>query len=312
MTKQPFLSKKKNVVLLAFVYTFLWGCAFPLVKICMSEFAIPSDDNFSKMTVAGIRFLCSGIITFLFSCFVKSTQEKTKPKKSNAVLILLYGLFGTSLQYAFTYIGLSNTSGSVGALFDQLCVFFIIIVSGIFFADDKLTFAKISGCLIGFSGVALTAMDGFKIKFNLLGEGMMILAAISQTIAYILAKKSVGCFSAIRLVAFSHLFGGGVLIVFSCAFGGKITAVSVKAVIIMTMLVMISSFAYVLSLLPLRYFSASEISVFNLLIPIFGGIMSGIYLNEDIFNLNYLFALLLVVVGIYLVNIKTKKEENLQ
>lgn len=77
----------------------------------------------------------------------------------------------------------------------------------------------------------------------------------------------------------------------------------------MAMLVVISSVAYVLSLAPLKYFPASEISVFNLPIPVFGGIMSGLYLKEDIFNLNYLIALLLVVVGIYLVNTKQKKEK---
>lgn len=104
---------------MAFIYTFLWGCAFPLVKMCMNTFEIAPNDNFSKMTVAGVRFFFSGIVTLLISLFVKDKSEKSASKKFNVDLILLYGISGTAVQYAFTYIGLSNTSGSVGALFDQ-------------------------------------------------------------------------------------------------------------------------------------------------------------------------------------------------
>lgn len=305
MTKKPFFSQKKNVVLLAFVYTFLWGCAFPLVKICMTSFEILSNDNFSKMLVAGVRFFLSGIITLIISLFVKD-DNRAKIKSKDLLFIISYGLFGTTLQYAFTYIGLSNISGSIGALFDQLCVFFIIIISGLFFVDDKLNFTKIAGCFFGFSGVAFTIMDGFSINFNLLGEGMMMLAAVSQTVAYIIAKKSVSHLSTLKFVGFSHFLGGGILMIFSYIMGGRILTINPKGIITMLLLVGISSIAYILSLLPLKYFSASEISVFNLLIPIFGGIMSGIYLKEDIFNFNYLFALLFVVIGIYLVNLEIK------
>ena len=44
-----FLKRKQNVVLIALLYTFLWGCAFPLVKICMEQFSV--TDNISKCLV---------------------------------------------------------------------------------------------------------------------------------------------------------------------------------------------------------------------------------------------------------------------
>ena len=52
-----FFSKKRNVVFTAIFYTFLWGCAFPLVKICMDSFGIIDGDNFSKCLIKIL--LCS-------------------------------------------------------------------------------------------------------------------------------------------------------------------------------------------------------------------------------------------------------------
>ena len=70
------------------------------------------------------------------------------------------------------------------------------------------------------------------------------------------------------------------------------------------MLSAISAIAYILSLIPLKYFPASEVSVFNLLITVFGVVMSGIVLGESIFRLNYLIALVLIALGILAVNRK--------
>jgi hypothetical protein len=58
MTDRIF-QKKRNVVFIAVLYTFLWGSAFPLVKLCMDGFGI--NDNPGKCLVAGLRFTASGV-----------------------------------------------------------------------------------------------------------------------------------------------------------------------------------------------------------------------------------------------------------
>lgn len=306
--KQPFLSKKRNVALLAVLYTFLWGGAFPLVKMCMSSFQIASTDDVSKMLLAGVRFFCSGVITMIVSLLFGEEKEREEGNSSGKkiILIVLYGLLGTTLQYACTYIGLSHVDGSIGALLDQFCVFLIIIISGIFCAGDVLTASKIIGCCIGFLGILFTATGGLSFHLRFEGEGMMLTASLLQTAAYFVAKRAVNRFSALKFVGLSHLIGGFALIVYSLACGGKICVFPSRGIIILIGLACISSVAYVLSLLPLKYFAASEVSVFNLLIPVFGALLSGIYLKEDIFNLRYLIAFVLVIVGIYIVNLNCK------
>ena len=58
----------------------------------------------------------------------------------------------------------------------------------------------------------------------------------------------------------------------------------------------------ILSLMPLKYFPASEISSFNLLITVFGVVMSALMLGENIFKWSYLISLLLISFGIIMIN----------
>ncbi len=302
--KQPFMSVKRNVVFVAICYTFLWGLAFPFVKMCMENFHIADWDNMSKCLVAGIRFSFSGGFTLVFCWFTDET--KLKIEKVQIKSILLYAILATTLQYAFTYIGLSRVNGSKGAVYDQLCVFLIILSSGLFFKEDKLNGNKIAGCILGFAGVIFTNIEGFSFSFSFGGEGIMLLAVLCQTVSYFVAKCASNHLSAAKLVGYGQAIGGVILIGFALACGGRIQTANVPALLTLAVLIFISAFAYVLSLMPLKYFPASEISSFNLLITIFGAVTSAILLRENIIEWNYILAVVLISGGILLVNLGRK------
>ena len=295
-----FFKKKRNVVFTAIFYTFLWGCAFPLVKICMQSFQIADADNTSKCLVAGIRFSISGVLALTWCVFTEERGLRVKPKEVKSILV--YGVLSTSLQYAFTYIALSRIDGSKGAVYDQLCVFIIVLMGGIFFKEDKLTVKKSIGCILGFLGVIAINLDGLSFSFNVAGEGIMLIAVICQTAAYFLAKGTASSISAPKLVGYGQLTGGILLCIFSLIMGGRIVNVNATAVITLCSLAFISSAAYILSLMPLKYFPASEISSFNLLITVFGVVMSALMLGENIFKWSYLVSLLLISFGIIMIN----------
>lgn len=300
--KKSFFESKRNVVLIAIFYTFLWGTAFPLVKICMESFAISDSDNMSKCLVAGIRFVFSGLFTLVWCAFKDET--KIRLSASQFKHVLFYGLLATALQYSFTYIGLSRIDASKGAIFDQLCVFVIVLVSGIFFKDDRLNLKKITGCILGFIGVLAINTNGVSFEFSIGGEGIMLCAVICQTASYFVAKNTAETISAPKLVGYGQLIGGVLLCGFAVIAGGRIHTVNMTAVITLLMLIAISAIAYVLSLMPLKYFPASEVSSFNLLITVFGVIMSAAVLGENIFRWNYLISLILISSGIIVINLK--------
>lgn len=236
--KTPFFASKRNVVITAIFYTFLWGLAFPLVKICMLEFNISAGDQPAKCLVAGPRFAFSGVLTLaLYVIFGKNRLSVTARELKRSVL---YGITATALQYAFTYIGLSVIDGSKGAVYDQMGVFIIVLSSGLIFKSDKLSARKI--------------------------------------------------------------IGGVILCIAAYLLGGRIESVNSTAVLSLIGLIIISSVAYTLSLKPLLYFPASEIASFNLLITVFGVVLSAALLNENVWRFNYAAALILCSAGIYLIN----------
>ena len=139
----------------------------------------------------------------------------------------------------------------------------------------------------------------------------MTLAALTQTLAYFVAVKSADKLEAIKLVGFGQFIGGVMLMVFSLVSGGRISSATTVGVGVLVALALISAVAYVLSLMPLKHFPASEIAVFNLLITVFGVAMSALVLGENIFRLNYLVSLVLVCGGIFLVNHGGKHGKNI-
>jgi len=298
-TKLPFFASRRNMVLSAILYTFLWGCAFPLVKICMESFQIAETDHMSKCLLAGIRFTLSGVITLV--CCRCLTNTPRLPA-ANWKYILPYGLSATTIQYAFTYIGLSRIDGSKGAVYDQLGIFLIVFTSGLFFRSDTLTRNKLIGCILGFIGVLVINTDGWGFSFSLNGEGLMLVAVLCQTISWYIAKAGMDRIFAPLLTGYGQLVGGLLLCAFSLLTGGKIHTINPAAVCSLILLILISSVAYTLSLMPLQYFPVSEVSSFNLLITVFGVVMSAALLGENIFQIHYLLSLLLISSGIVLIN----------
>ena len=69
----------------------------------------------------------------------------------------------------------------------------------------------------------------------------------------------------------------------------------------MVYMILLSSVAFLLWTLLLKYNPVGMISVFNFLIPIFGALLSALFLGESILELKNLIALSLVCSGIWLV-----------
>ena len=62
MSKQNLFQRPLWAALFAFTAAFLWGWAYPFIKLGFDEFEITADMTGSKMLFAGIRFFISGVI----------------------------------------------------------------------------------------------------------------------------------------------------------------------------------------------------------------------------------------------------------
>ena len=93
------LSRTPVAVLLAMICCFLWGSAFPCIKIGYKLFEIPSDSPATQIFFAGIRFFIAGIMVIAVGSIAE--RKLLLPTKKAVPKILFLSLFQTILQYFF-------------------------------------------------------------------------------------------------------------------------------------------------------------------------------------------------------------------
>ena len=298
--------KKQKVMILAVLAAFLWGSAYPCIKIGYELFEIAADDLGSKFLFAGIRFVMAGLMVLAFTALKQ--PKDCIPKKNMAGRLVLLGILQTTIQYIFFYIGLANTTGAKSAIINSLTAFFPIVLAPLFFRDDRLTVKKGLGCLIGLAGIVIINLDGSGLGgFKLTGEGFAVFAAMAQSLASIYSKK-LARYMNVKTITGYQLFIGGILLAAAGVLtGGTLTAVW-QGVLLLLYMAALSAVAFTVWTYLLSHNPVSSVSIYNLLIPVFGTVLSGIFLQENIMTWTHLISIVLVCMGIVLVNRKQKAE----
>ena len=112
------------------------------------------------------------------------------------------------------------------------------------------------------------------------------------------------------LSGYQFILGGFVMIIVGLLLGGRISLPhNISAYILLLYMGLISAVAYSVWGILLKYNPVSRVTIFNFLTPLFGVLLSAIFLGEvdQALQLNKLLALLLVCAGIYVVNRKYEK-----
>ena len=302
MGKKEFFTNKKIILIFALISCILWGSAYPAIKIGYDMFNIEGSNIPSKMVFAGYRFAFAGLMVLTLAIFLKKSIFKINRKQLLSLVLL--GLTQTALQYTFFYIGLSYTTGVKGAILNGTGTFFGIIIAHFLYKNDKININKIIGCTIGFIGVILVNLTGNFLGdgFNFKGDGLIILSTFISSAATIYGKTLSQKQDPFIITGYQLFIGGVVLTAFGFSFGGDLTGFNLASTSLLIYMGLLSAIAFSLWTLLLKYNKVGKIAVFNFLIPVFGSILSAIFLNENIFNSKTFIALILVCIGIFLVN----------
>ena len=300
--EKNFLQRGPIIILLALFCTILWGTAYPAVKIGYELFAIDSANDFGKLLFAGLRFTLAGLMTLAVSVILQ--KKLVIPQRQHWRGIALLGLVQTTGQYIFFYLGLSNTTGVKGSILYALATFFVVIFAHFLFPDDKMNLQKILGCCIGFVGVLLITFDGTGLGggFTFTGEGFIMLSTLSSALGALISRGVAQGQDPVVVTGY-QLTGGGLILIFIGLIGhGHFDSITAPGILLLLYMAFLSAAAFTVWTMLLKYNPASKIAVYNFLIPIFGTTFSVMFLNESIFNLRSLLALILACAGIYIVN----------
>ena len=294
-------------VLLAIFCNVLWGSAFPFIKMGYRLFSIDAADTPSILCFAGVRFMLGSFLVLLGSVLLQR-KLPTFPRGKVALESCALGLWQTTAQYAFYYSAVALLTGAFGGILNSTQSFLGVIFAHFIYGDaDRMTPSKALGCAVGFGGVLIATIGNHGG-----GSGWGIFCMLAATVIFTLSgpwNKSVTKKADSFAVCFLNLFVGGLaLLVIGLALGGSLHLQSVLAVVVMLYLAFICGAGYVLWALLMKNNPVSRIAVFGLVNPVVNVLLSAVLNGEPLFEWQYLAALALVCVGIWLVNKAPGKE----
>ncbi len=296
------LKDNKTAACAAAVFcTLLWGTAFPFIKLGYSAFSVESGDIGSTLLFAGLRFSLAGILVICFLC--AKSSRLALPKKDELLPILLLGTVQTTGQYLFTYCGIGYTTGANTSIITACASFITVLAAPLFFKNDRLTLLKLIGCALGFGGVlVINGCGGFALS-TLFGDILIFCSTVFAAGGNLIAKGVTKGRNPVSITGYQLLLGGSLLTASGLISGGRLDLLNAQGVLILLWLAVVSAAAFSLWTALLKHHPAGKIAVFNLLVPVFGTVLSGLMLGEQVWRFETLLSLILISAGIISVNI---------
>ena len=316
--KQSIFSNTLVMTLIALLCCALWGSATPAIKTGYKLLKVSGVA--SIMLFAGVRFFLAGVLTVII--FSVGERKLLVPRKENIPRILAVSAFQTVIQYIFFYLGLAYTSGVKGPVASGSGAFFAVLIASLIFRQEKLTFKKICACVIGFVGIVIMNFDGLSLTgdaLDLMGVGFVLLSTVSSSFSSVLTKKYSAYESPVVISGYQFMIGGIFMVAVGLIFGGEMYMGDILGILDLIYLAFLSAIAYSLWGILLKHNPVSRVTVFNFMTPIFGVLLTLLFLPDEPSNvtpLGLVITLVLISAGILLLNYKgpqkaePKRQEN--
>ena len=300
---ENFFKDNKNKTILALLTTVGWALAYPFIKLGYQEFQIASDDLGGKILFAGVRFFMAGPLVTLF-CMIRGFRLELKDRK-DLMWLLLLAVVNTTLHYMFAYIGLGYNPSARSTILDSLGSFILIFLSWKVFPDDKMSSAKIIGCLLGLAAIFVVNIEpgaGYFDNITFLGDGMILLNALFSALGGLLTRVVSKKMNIMTATGLSMMIGGGLMLLIGLLIGqDRPWVITLKGLLILFVLIMISAVCFAIYNELISWHPISKIAIYSALIPVLGVIFAALILKEEL-KWQYFISVLMVAAGIYLVN----------
>lgn len=253
-----------------------------------------------------VRVLGAGILFWLVSLFVETQQVEKKDLKRIALL----ALFGVVINQVFFIYGLSITTpinSSIIMISNPIMVFIFTL----FVLKERITVLKLSGLTLAIVGAVmiLRYRGNFEVGSDTIaGDLMTLINSASWAVFVVMVKPIMMKYNTVTAMRWLFLFGGIYMlpIGFVDTLHTDWSAFTGHAVFaILFVVVATTFFAYFLNIYGLQELSPNTVSAYIYLQP-FLATLFAVLLGEDKLTPTKLLSGILIILGLYLVNKKTK------
>jgi drug/metabolite transporter (DMT)-like permease len=279
------------------ILAFIWGSSFILMKIGLK--------SFSSDQAAAIRIFLASLVLLPISL-----KQLNKLQRKDIKSLLIVGFLG-SLFPAFLFMKAeTRINSSLAGMLNSLTPVFTLIV-GFLFHKTAFRWIQVAGLSLGLAGAMglILAGDGYHAgSFNNYAL-FIVLATIFYAFSINQIKSYLPHLTGVQVTSLSFLFIGPVALIylFTTSFELVVSQTEwpVHLLALATLGIVGTALAVLLMNSLIRYSSAVTAASVTYVIPIFA-IIWGMLDNENV-TLLHLFCMSLILAGVYLINLKSRK-----
>ena len=280
--------------------TFFWGGSWVSAKILVSDVGAP------PFTIGFFRFL-SASLCFLILLLLMGKKPHHTFTKQNLKLIILLGLTGVFGYNVFFLVGLMFTTAAQGAIIAGANPATISLFAHIIHGERLCKKWKYSGFVLSFTGiifvVGIQALLDFQLE-HLIGNLIIFCAMLTWGLYSAIGKKAMDVMTPIEATASGVMIGTIIFGIGACYESFWTLPAMVNPTFWINVLflgVFVTFLGLIFYFQPIEKLGATRTAVFINLVPVFGTILSVLFLVEPIYW-TFLVGLALVITGITIIN----------
>jgi drug/metabolite transporter (DMT)-like permease len=296
------MNKKLQAHLAILMANIIYGANYSIAKEVMPAYIKPFA--FVLIRVGGALLLFLLVSKFVIK---EKIDNKDLPR------IALLGICGVAINQLLFLKGLSLTTpinASIIMISNPIAVLLFAAIA----LKEKIAINKIVGILMGIGGALLLLLFNKTFSFGsdtLTGDIMVLINSISWAFYVVLAKPLMKKYNAFTVVKWVFLFG--LLYVFPFGYS-EITLVEWKAIpligwyCILFVVLGTTFLAYIFNTYALKALSPSVVSIYIYLQPFIATVIAVIF-GKDELDARKIISALLIIGGVYLVSMPSKKQK---
>lgn len=254
-------------------------------------------------TVAGLRFSMAAMLIFLWTRATK--RDLSMAPGQFLPMVTLSIIF--AVQLSLFYLGLSRSNASRGTLLANLQPFFTLFLAHFFIPGDQISLRKFFGIMLGFSGVVFVFLEtqGGNTGDLRMGDLMILMATFFWAINAVYIKRVVTHVQPYQIVMYQMFFAAPIFFFEAWLWDQPLVAIPDTRVLVALFYqtAITAAFGFLAWTYLLKRYGTVALHSFIFIMPIAGVVLGGVILDEPI-TVKILVALILIVAGILLVQVK--------
>jgi drug/metabolite transporter (DMT)-like permease len=281
----------------------IWSSSFMWIKIAVQEIG--------PITLVAFRVLF-GLLFGIAVILIQRVQLRRNLKEWTPLFVL--GITNVAVPFFLISWGEQSIDSAVAAILDATVPLFTILIAHYLLHDDKMTWPKVLGLLMGFAGVVILMSKDFGASLgSVLGQLAVVLASVFYAGSTVYARKTTEVTSGIMrsvgpLVSATAVMWLATFLVESPV---QIPHLGITWIALLFLGVLGSGVAFIMLYYLVHEIGPTRTSMVTYLYPLGGVILGVAFLNEEL-SWQSLIGAALIVLSLVVANMQPQQQRSME